>query len=216
MKLFAAVLLFGASAAFFAPSVNADTVQVTVDISGKFGAKLDRGNAIEREREQEFRLEQPQNVFLARDILRLRTRAGESTKWMNEALFPNVNDLGLTEMIELLVEKHAPEGVHTVEIDLVQMSIPGASLAAWRGVTHRMKGTMRELDEDGNVVHETEYRAYLPYRNRVNIPYTGDGYIVQQGPYGTPAISLAAFWTLKALDRMYPDAKVPNLFTSIE
>ena len=193
----------------------ADAVEVKVTAVKGVKRHLSEGTRIEQFREKEWRGERPVrgSRFTARKITLLRTSA-TNTDWMNETLFPNVEDLSLVTMAQKILELHVPDQNARLEVDLERISIPNASLAGWRGVNFSIKGTIREVSADGSVIREKTFSSFNPYRNQQTVPSTHPGYVVQQNDIGTPAVTLAAYWALEAVKQFYPEADVPVLWSA--
>ena len=195
---------------------EAQPTSITVEAEGLVAEYLERSNQLERIREKEFRQDNPQNARIAANVQNLRLRAGKNTRWLNEFLFEDVNELGMLEIVETLIEKHAPLTSNTIEVELLHISIPNGPIADWNGATFSLEGTIRERNESGDLITEQKFRVYQPYQYERNVPYTGKGYIVtNDGGIRTPGFALAAKWALKALGRLYPDEDIPRLYAAI-
>ncbi len=197
----------------FALPAHAD---VDVQFEGYVADKMNRITAIDRNREDVFRnyrTEGSRGQVDPRDKLNVSYFAG--TEWGNERVFPSYDDYNVPDLIKEMmvrgIKEADPDFNGTVQVTIDKLRIKDFSLAVISSSTTQMSGTVKVLDAAGNVTSEhdiwsgivPEYSASNRYKGR-NYAYVGSAVATRVGP-------IAAEFTEKALETLYPEYDAPGL-----
>ena len=189
---------------------------VDVQFEGYVADKMDRITSIERSREEvfrEFRTEGSRTQVKPRDKLNVSYYAG--TEWGNERIFPNYDDYNVPGLIKGMMERGMKEAdpgfTGTVQVTIDKLRIKDFSLAVISSSTTQMSGTVKVLDAAGNVTAEHDIWAGIVPEYSVSNNYTGPGYAYTGSAVNTRVGPIAAEFTEKALETLYPDYDAPGL-----
>ncbi|WP_262690738.1 hypothetical protein [Kordiimonas aestuarii] len=199
-------------AAFAAPAYAG----VDIQFEGYVADKMDRITSIERNREgvfRDYRTEGTRTQVKPRDKLRVSYFAG--TEWGNERIFPSYDDYNVPDLIKEMMERGIkeadPDFNGTVQVTIDKLRIKDFSLAVISSHTTQMSGTVKVLDAAGNVTAEHDIWAGIVPEYSASNNYKGRNYAYVGGAVATRVGPIAAEFTEKALETLYPDYDAPGL-----
>ena len=193
-------------AAICVPSAKA--TEVTIEFGKSIEKHMNRLNVYEKNRELEFRDRRQHSVY--------RSPArwyGLSTA--EERLVPDINDYSVETLARRMAEYNLEFiGEHETDRQLI-VSIDdyyarNTNMNAFRGPHTVMKGAIRLLDSDGEVLFEQALTAYDTPDQPGGALYHGDGHPYPRGWYSRRIGPMFAVFLEKAMSRVYPDAEVPE------
>ncbi|MCK0067912.1 hypothetical protein [Kordiimonas laminariae] len=199
---------FVIAAAFALPA----KAEVTVTFSDYLNKKMGQIDRIEKSRESKFReasAEGP-NPRVATGAAVLKTRFRDMN-WGNAELIPDVDNYNvealITAMMELGVKEAAPdfEGNINLHIKRINVNNFAAVSIASRNTPTRMQGTVSVYSREGDLIAEQKVMATV---NRPNLSslreFEGRGYAYAAAAKDTRVGPIAAEFTQKALERIFP------------
>lgn len=199
--------------ALIVPAVSAD---VHVTFSEELNEKMDRIDAIEIRRETQFRkhgIESIGNVNATR--LKFEARRYRGTEWGNERAIPELKDFStqnlIAAMIERGVEEAAPGFEGDIHVHVKKLKVANFSLATLQSFQSWMEGDVTVKDADGNILDEHHINTGIVPKFSVSTRYKGRGYAFRDRYVGTRVGPIAAEFSQKALEKMYPSYDAPGL-----
>lgn len=201
-----------AAAAFAAPA----QAGVDVKFEGVVAERMDSITRIDKSREKvfrRFRQEGSRTQVRASDTLNRSYFAG--TEWGNERIFPDFEAYNVPGLIQGMMERGIKEAdpgfTGTVEVTVDKMRVKDFSLAVISATTTQMGGKVRVLDAAGNVVAEHDVWAGIVPEYSASTNYKGRNYAYLQSAENTRIGPVAAEFTEKALETLYPNYDAPGL-----
>ncbi|WP_417451643.1 hypothetical protein [Kordiimonas sp.] len=197
-------------------AATAAQADVTVKFDGYVADRMDRITGIDKNREEvfrQFRTEGSRTQVKPRDALNVSYFAG--TEWGNERVIPNIDDYSVPGLIKGMLERGLREAdanfAGTIEVTIDKLRIKNFSLAVISASTTQMSGTVKVLDAAGNVTAEHDIWAAIVPEYSASNNYTGPGYAYTGPAVDTRVGPVAAEFTEKVLETLYPDYDAPGL-----
>jgi len=214
----AAMVIGVASLLAPAAPVSAD---VEIVFSDYLQDKMSRISLLDKKREEvfrQFRTDGTRSSISSRASLN-RSRFSR-TEWANERLIPDIDNYDVPSLIRAMMERGIQEAdpdfdgkvITTIET-LKVASFPHTALNSFNT---RIAGNIQMLDAAGNLVAEHDISAYLVPKYTGSRHYTGPEYAYRSGALSTRVGPIAAEFTEKALEKMFPVYDAPGLIVLLD
>jgi hypothetical protein len=205
-------LTFGISVAAIA---EGETVELS--FSKYLDKRMDRISAIDKQREQvfrDFRRDGSRQAQRPRDAL--NNSRFFQTEWANERLIPDMDDYSvptlITEMMARGIKGANPEGFDgRVVLEIEELRVANFPLAAINSFNTRMKGKVKHFDDAGNLIAEHKVWTALIPKFSASRNYKGPNYAYLTTSGATRVGPVAAEFTAKALEKLFPAYDAPDL-----
>ncbi|UTW54975.1 hypothetical protein [Kordiimonas sp. SCSIO 12610] len=205
-------VMLGLSGTAFAES---DIIELS--FSKYLAKRMDRISAIDKQREEvfrDFRRDGSRQAQRPRD--RLNNSRFFQTEWANERLIPNLDDYSVPALIEEMmkrgIEEASPDGFNgRIVLDITELRIANFPLAAINSFNSRMKGVVKHYDENNNLIAEHKVWTALVPKFTAGRNYQGRDYAYLTTSGTTRVGPVAAEFTAKALEKIFPDYDAPDL-----
>lgn len=190
---------------------------VELSFSDYLNKRMERISAIDKQREEvfrDFRRDGSRQAQRPRDALN-KNRFFD-TEWANERLIPDLNQYSvpglITEMMERGIKEANPDGFDgRVVLEIDEMFIADFPLASITSFNTRMKGRVKHYDAAGKLIAEHKVWTALVPKFDVSRNYKGRDYAYLSTAGATRVGPVAAEFTAKALEKIFPEYKAPSL-----
>lgn len=169
---------FGASATIAA----ADIVNVEVSFSGRLTQNMDTLNAIEKQREENFRqFYDDYRASRTQTSRRFDTVKFGDVEWAGKALIPEIENFTVQNFITALVNENLSragfEDVDgTIRVHVERLKVANHSLSFLSSSDTYVIGTFEHVGENGQVVKTVKVSANLVYDVTVDNDYAGPAF----------------------------------------
>lgn len=195
------ITLLTAAVLFAAGQATAFAAEVEVGFSGKLARNMDRLNAIEQEREENFR-KYTDDIEAApvRSDRRFDRVKFADVAWAGETLIPDLGNYTVENFLRALVQENLKragygdvEGTIRLEIDRIKVAnhslaflsnnqdirpviVRDGSTSPGSNIDTYVLGSIERVDENGNVVERARITANMVYDTTVDNDYQGPGF----------------------------------------
>ena len=199
------------------PAIGAPDYSVEVVLSTFLNKRLASIDAIERDREEQFRrltFDSPSNR--SETDLRFNNSRFSKVKWANETLVPDVENYGVETLLRAMVEENlrraAPAGFNDrIRVTIKRLQVSNHSLAVLQGGNNFARGTIERIDAaTGQVKEAYEVTANLVVDPTVDSTYQGDDFAFAQTDEDTRVGPTLAYLVEKSMKRMFPEAAIAS------
>lgn len=173
-------------------------------------------NEIEQEREQifrEFRMEGTRTA-IPPNASTNRGRFGK-TVWANERLVPEISQYTVERLFHALfvsgLKQVAPAFAGTLHVEITKLRVEDFSIASISQPNTQIKGKIRVQDELGNTIFEDSVWTSLVVGFSAAREYTGDDYAYREGALNTRIGPIAAEFSEKVLETVFPGTDAPGV-----
>ena len=187
---------------------------VEIKFSDYLGNIMDEITYHEKKREKSFREFHAEGSRSDARARRFSYRNHRIPGWANEALIPDFDDFDVPSLIKAMMEKGVKEanpkfdGTITVNVGTLRLvNFPFMKINSSRT---RMVGDVLVKNADGDVTAEHHIVAYLSSRYSRSRFYDGPEYVYQIAAANTRIGPIAAKFTEKALEKIFPDYDAPG------
>lgn len=194
----------------------ATAANVKVEFSDSILEKMDRINALEMKEEAIFRETRTAGRNAGQTAAeRFRGAQYGDQNWANEQLFPDIESFQASRLFEVMISNGLkevdPSFDGTVELYVDKLRISGFPLATLRaGHRTQAEGVVRILDAAGELVAEHEIWTGVRPKKVTKRGYSGPGYKYIPAQMSTRLGPIAAEFTERALEALYPDYDAPG------
>lgn len=182
---------------------------VQVEFSGSLADYVGQISSIDRNREEVFREFRKEGT-----VNQLKTKATNgNTEWGNERVIPDLAAYDVPKLIQGMMERGIkaadPEFAGKVVVTVDKLRIKKFPLATISSHSTRMSGHVKVLDAAGNLVAEHDISTLI-VPTYTTTSYKGPDYAYLAGALDTRVGPIAAEFTEKALEKMYPGYDAPG------
>jgi hypothetical protein len=200
----------------FSSSTIADPDTIELSFSKYLDKRMDRISAIDKRREEvfrKFRRDGGRQAQRPRDAL---NNSRFQTEWANERLIPDIDDYSvptlISEMMKRGVDAANPEGFDgKIVLEIKDLFVANFPLASINSFNSRMKGVVKHYDASGQLIAEHKVWTALVPKFSATRNYKGPDYAYLTTSGATRVGPVAAEFTAKALEKVFPDYDAPDL-----
>lgn len=204
-SLFAAVM---AGFLLVAATGTAGAVEVEVQFAKYLIKNMPAIDALEREREEQFRKFRQTERTNFNNSRRLAHTRWSNVNWANEVLVPDYDDFSVTELTRRMVaaslERAGVSNVAKVEIRIDRLFISNYSLTALAGPNSYASGTITAYDASGKVIASSKLVANLVVDKTVAPNYNGSDFAFPDTSRNLRVGPTLSYFVFKGLGKLFP------------
>lgn len=206
--LTAAVLGFGL---ICTTAMSAHALQVNVDFSPELERYIPRIDAIEKQREEQFRQTLTSTQRPLNSVFRFNRQQLEGTDWAGQRLIDSVDQYTVENLIQELIEDNlARLDValdDRIEVRIDQLRVANYSVSRIGASNTYVKGEIRWLAGDGALRGEKQLTANFVKIPVLDKPYTGERYAFGEPDETNRVGPVLSHFVERALGYLFPEQK---------
>ena len=133
----------------------------------------------------------------------------------NDRLIPDIEDYSVTNLLKVMFERGVkeadPDFKGDVLVHVERLGVHTHSVSVLRAGDTYMMGTVKLVAPDGTILVEKKVTANPVRRFVSDRQYDGPNYVYWQGSLDETVGPIFAYFSKKALDRLFPDYDAPGL-----
>ncbi|MFZ5610237.1 MAG: hypothetical protein ACOY99_11590 [Pseudomonadota bacterium] len=188
-----------------------------IQFGGRIGKYLPRIDAVEREREINFRDRLDDKRGLSRSIMRYNQTRFADVAWAGALAVPRAEDYGVKSLLEGLVRLSLArigraEDADDIRLTLNWMTVPNHSVAVINFANTYAKGRIARIDPaTGKELESHKVMVNFVPRFSVDPNYQGPDFAFLETDEANRVGPVLAYFVSKALAKLYPEADLPEV-----